>query len=145
MLPLQVSSVATEVFYESKGVQLVAGFSKLIYSSELLLRLAWRLCRPSSTSCFAVAHAEQCLRSHKVLCLIASFVCLLRLFHCFLCVIAYFVSFASFAPGPQCGGLGDSGHLHCLLSANRNHFQHVCAPSYPACTTCICLAAQTSL
>lgn len=63
---MQVSSLATEVFYEGEGFQPIVDFSKLIYSLELLLRLAWRVGKPGSTSCFVIAHATHCSYSHKV-------------------------------------------------------------------------------
>lgn len=63
---VQVSSVATEVFYESEGFQPIVDFSKLIYSLELLLRLGWRVGKPGSTSCFVIARTTHCSYSHKV-------------------------------------------------------------------------------
>lgn len=64
---MQVSSVATEIFYESEGFRPIVDFSKLIYSIELLFRLGWRVGKPGSTSCFVIAHATCCSYSHKVL------------------------------------------------------------------------------
>ena len=57
LVHLQVTSLATEVFYDNDGFQPVVNFSKLIYGAELLLRLGWRLTVPGISSCFAIAHA----------------------------------------------------------------------------------------
>jgi len=51
-----VSSLATDVFYKNEGFEPLVNFSKIIYKSELLIRLGWRLAKPNKTSCFVIAH-----------------------------------------------------------------------------------------
>ena len=53
---MQVSSLATDVFYKHEGFEPLVNFSKIIYKSELLIRLGWRLAKPNKTSCFVIAH-----------------------------------------------------------------------------------------
>ncbi|DBB17400.1 TPA: hypothetical protein ACH3X3_014432 [Trebouxia sp. C0006] len=52
----EVSSLATDVFYENEGFEPLVNFSKIICKSELLIRLGWRLAKPNKTSCFVIAH-----------------------------------------------------------------------------------------
>ena len=53
---MQVSSLATDVFYKNEGFEPLVNFSKIIYKSELFIRLGWRLAKPNQTSCFLIAH-----------------------------------------------------------------------------------------
>lgn len=53
---LQVSSLATDVFYKNEGFEPLINFSKIIYKSELLIRLGWQLALPNKVSCFLIAH-----------------------------------------------------------------------------------------
>jgi len=57
-----VSSLATDVFYKNEGFEPLVNFSKIIYKSELLIRLGWRLAIPNNTSCFLIAHPA--VKSH---------------------------------------------------------------------------------
>ncbi len=59
---LQVSSLATDVFYDNEGFEPLVNFSKIIYKSELLIRLGWRLAKPNNTSCFLIA--QPAVKSH---------------------------------------------------------------------------------
>lgn len=52
----EVSSLATDVFYNNEGFEPLINFSKIIYKSELLIRLGWRLAKPNKTSCLLIAH-----------------------------------------------------------------------------------------
>ncbi|KAA6418549.1 MAG: hypothetical protein FRX49_11494 [Trebouxia sp. A1-2] len=51
-----VSSLATDVFYKNEGFEPLINFSKIIYKSELLIRLGWQLALPNKVSCFLIAH-----------------------------------------------------------------------------------------
>lgn len=62
----QVSSVATTVFYVNDGFQPFVNFSKIIYTSELFIRLGWRVTRLNSTSCFVIAQPPAPTHSCKV-------------------------------------------------------------------------------
>ncbi|KAL0039854.1 hypothetical protein WJX77_010005 [Trebouxia sp. C0004] len=58
----EVSSLATDVFYDNQGFEPLVNFSKIIYKSELLIRLGWRLAKPNKASCFLIA--QPAVESH---------------------------------------------------------------------------------